>query len=323
MGKKKTTEEFIEEAKRVHGDKYDYSNVVYVNNNTKVEIVCPKHGSFYQVPRTHISAKFGCPKCGGVSSYNDFFIAKSIAIYGDKYDFSNTIYTKSNVRVCVICPKHGEFFVTPNNFLNGHSCPKCSKENRTRNRNKIIYGAGMNDYDGSCVDDNGKLIQSYKIWFGMIRRCYDENSLKNKATYKDCYVCAEWLFFSNFKKWFDEKYIDGYAIDKDILFKENRMYSPTKCCFVPDEINTLFIKNERHRGECVIGVAKHGDSYSARINKGGEQCHLGTFYSEEEAFAAYKEAKESYIREVAEKYKGKIEDDVYQALLSYKVEKTD
>lgn len=322
MPKRKTNKEFIEEAKMVHGNKYDYSKVVYVNNNTKVEIVCPEHGSFFQLPRAHVSTKCGCPKCSNVASDKELFIKKASELYKD-YDYSQVEYVKSNIKVCIICPKHKAFYQTPNNLLNGHGCPECSKERRISERKTLIYGVARNDYNDSCVDANGELLKSYDIWYGMIRRCYDEKSLEYKSTYRDCIVCDEWLLFSNFKRWLDENYIEGYCLDKDIRVHGNRIYSPQTCCFIPKEINTIFITNKRIRGEFVIGVSHNGSNYTATLLKWGKTCYLGVFATEEEAFLAYKREKESFIKEVANKYKDKLSEIAYNALMNYEVKITD
>ena len=255
MPKRKTNKEFIEEAKMVHGNKYDYSKVVYVNNNTKVEIVCPEHGSFFQRPNDHLK-KNGCPK--------------------ERY---NNIKGK-------------------------------------------IYGKGINDLN--CpISCNGIHYKFYQVWKSMFRRCYSLIFHTKQKTYSDCTVCDEWLLLSNFKRWFDENYIEGYCLDKDIRVHGNRIYSPQTCCFIPKEINTIFITNKRIRGEFVIGVSHNGSNYTATLLKWGKTCYLGVFATEEEAFLAYKREKESFIKEVANKYKDKLSEIAYNALMNYEVKITD
>ena len=124
---------FIEKSRKIHGDKYDYSKVVYLNQKEKVCIICPEHGEFWQRPINHLKG-YGCKQCQYdilskkyISNTHDF-ISKSVKIYGDFYKYDKVNYVKSNVKVCIICPKHGEFYVTPNDFLDGHACPKCGKE---------------------------------------------------------------------------------------------------------------------------------------------------------------------------------------------------
>lgn len=117
---------FIEKAKQIHGNKYDYSLVDYKNNSTKVKIICPVHGIFEQEPRVHINNKSGCPECGGTKKSNtEDFIKKARKVHGDKYDYSKVKYKNARTHVTIICPKHGEFSITPDNHLRGKGCAKC------------------------------------------------------------------------------------------------------------------------------------------------------------------------------------------------------
>lgn len=186
-----------------------------------------------------------------------------------------------------------------------------------------VYGVGINDVPKSSTS-----LLSAKEWYRMLMRCYSRKPRHNSYAYKDCLVCKEWLTFSNFKQWFDENHIAGYALDKDILVKNNKVYSPDTCCFVPTRINSLMIAANRRRGIYPIGVSSvPNGKYIARIQKGdrSKQIHIGTFDTVEEAFNAYKEAKEAYIKEVAQEYydKDKITKKVYDALMRYEVETTD
>ena len=171
--------------------------------------------------------------------------------------------------------------------------------------------------------NSGKPSRNYKIWKSMIERGYD-STFKNKCpTYKDTTVCVKWYNFQNFAKWYEENwkpYMEGWQLDKDILIKGNKIYSPETCCFVPVQINILLIKGEKVRGDLPIGVRVLGNSFQTRLNKNGKSLCLGTFNTPEEAFEAYKIAKEAYIKEVADKWRGQITDKVYQALINYKVE---
>lgn len=125
-----TSEDFIKKAKGVHGDVYDYSRVEYINNYTDVEIICSKHGSFFQKPYNHLSGT-ECPKCSHEKQRlsNEMFIAKAKQIHGDKYDYQKVEYTNNHTKVCIICPEHGEFWQEPQNHLNGNGCYECAKKN--------------------------------------------------------------------------------------------------------------------------------------------------------------------------------------------------
>ena len=125
------TKSFIEKAKQIHGDKYDYSKVEYVNSHTKVCIICPKHGEFWQTPNnhTHKTNPKGCPSCNGTKKLTTKeFIEKAKKIHGNKYDYSKVEYINNLTKVCIICPKHGQFWQTPNKHLTGCNCPFCSHQ---------------------------------------------------------------------------------------------------------------------------------------------------------------------------------------------------
>jgi len=138
MPKKKTKEEFIKRAREVHGDKYDYSKVVYINNHTKVKIICPIHGEFNnQIPNSHTRGK-GCPKCGYeklrqlLLSNIDEFIEKSRKIHGNKYDYSKAVYINDRSKVKIICPIHGEFEKCVSHHLQGQGCNTCGNNRAAR-----------------------------------------------------------------------------------------------------------------------------------------------------------------------------------------------
>jgi len=154
MKKYSNREEFITKAHEIHGDKYDYSKVKYVDTATKVCIICPKHGEFWQTPSNHLHG-WGCTKCSRPNSgmSTEEFIARAREVHGNKYDYSKVEYKNSTTKVCIICPEHGEFWQTPKEHLNNHSCPKCVGRNRTTEdfikEARKIHG---NKYDYSKVE---------------------------------------------------------------------------------------------------------------------------------------------------------------------------
>lgn len=133
--KKKTKEDFIENAKKIHCGKYNYSKVDYVNTKTKVCIICPSHGEFWQTPYTHLKG-CKCPICSGNLMNTNIFIEKAKEIHGCKYDYSKVEYVNSQTKVCIICPEHGEFWQNTSSHLNGHGCPKCKNEKTSKRCNK-------------------------------------------------------------------------------------------------------------------------------------------------------------------------------------------
>lgn len=148
-----STEDFIKKSKEIHGDKYGYSKVNYVNNSTKVIIICPTHGEFLQAPAHHWQGK-GCPKCNGRFMDSEFFKEKAREIYGDKYDYSKAIYVNQQTKVIIGCPEHGFFEQNPNSHLRGHGCAACTY-NKKLNINDFIEKARKihgDKYDYSKVD---------------------------------------------------------------------------------------------------------------------------------------------------------------------------
>lgn len=124
------TDEFIERAKKIHGDKYDYSKVVYKNNKSKVCIICQFHGEFWQVAGSHLRG-CGCRKCADKERKEKYtltteeFIKRAKKIHGDKYDYSKVDYINCDTKICIICPSHGEFWQLPSTHLKGSGCKKC------------------------------------------------------------------------------------------------------------------------------------------------------------------------------------------------------
>jgi len=186
--------------------------------------------------------------------------------------------------------------------------------------NKGFIGIGKH----TSKDLNGVSTTSYEKWSSMFKRCYGESQ---NTTYKECFVDDSWDCFQDFGDWFEENFKpwmnSSWHLDKDILFKGNKIYSAETCCIVPAEVNTLFLKLGRARGKYLIGVHKSGNKFKSQISKYGVRTFLGHFDTEEEAFQAYKTAKEAHIKEVADEWHGKITEECYQALINYKVEITD
>jgi hypothetical protein len=133
MSRKLTTEEFIEKAKKVHGDRYDYSEVKYTNTKTKIKIICFTHSVFQQTPRNHLQGQ-GCPKCANnIPLTKEDFTKKARDIHGDKYDYSKVDYQNNHTKVEITCPVHGPFWQSPEKHINRkHGCQKCKAEKNRR-----------------------------------------------------------------------------------------------------------------------------------------------------------------------------------------------
>lgn len=176
---------------------------------------------------------------------------------------------------------------------------------------------------GKSNKDNPKM---YKYWENMIRRCYHEESLKRHETYEKCYVCEELLCFEIFLEWAMENYYEvpneTMCLDKDILFKGNKIYSPETCIFVPQRINTLFVKKDKNRGDLPIGVFfdEARQKYIATWREADSRSKSKRFINMIDAFNCYKLNKERVIKEVADEYKDYIPTELYKAMYRYEVE---
>lgn len=189
--------------------------------------------------------------------------------------------------------------------------------------NPEIRGVGYRGIGKHKTSIDGKHTQAYRTFTKMIERCYSESDGANNKTYQDVIVCEEWCNFQIFAKWFDNNYVEGWCLDKDVLVKDNRLYSPKTCCFVPMEINMLFIRHTKSRTIHPPGVTKNGKKFTATITMYSKHKYIGIYNTPEEAFKAYKKVKESYVKEVAEKWKDQVSEKVYNAMLDYQVLITD
>ncbi len=155
VGRNKSNDEYIAECKKVHGDKYDYSLVEYINNRTKIKIICPEHGEFEQEANSHLMGH-GCFKCTNNYSTNEEFISKAKKVHGDKYDYSLVDYKNNKAKITIICSEHGEFEQEGGSHLSGNGCPKCVGRNKSNDEYiaecKKVHG---DKYDYSLVDYTG------------------------------------------------------------------------------------------------------------------------------------------------------------------------
>lgn len=225
------------------------------------------------------------------------------------------------------CDCGKELAVLQAHLKNGHtqSCGRCI----FKDKSELVYGRGMIDvYEGMTTATE----PAYAAWYSMMTRCYSEQYQKSASTYVGCAVCADWLKFSTFWAWFSEnQWYDGsesVCVDKDIMAKGNRIYHPDACVLVPRSLNNVFTKNQAVRGAYPIGVIfcdKRG-CFIARLSKNGKTYYLGSFETQQEAFNAYRMAKEEYIRNLADWYKEhypQFPQKLYDAMCNYKVEITD
>lgn len=214
---------------------------------------------------------------------------------------------------------------------------KCSYNNFKKGIVKNLYDKEVYNIgyigEGKYTHKTHKDI--YRRWYDMIQRCYDSKIWIKHPTYKDATVCEEWHNFQNFAKWYEDNYYEcngeKMCLDKDILTKGNKIYSPETCVFVPERINELFIKRQNHRGDLPIGVGFHkrDNQYYAQCrildeNNKKKNVWLGYFPNEPfHAFYTYKMFKEKYIKQIADKYKDLIPQRLHEAMYKWEVEVND
>ena len=168
----------------------------------------------------------------------------------------------------------------------------------------------------------------------MLKRCYSKKCQKKQPAYKGCIVCEEWHNFQNFAKWYEENYydVDGerMCLDKDILVKHNKIYSPDTCIFVPETINLLFTKRQNDRGESYIGTSLAENSkyqvHCSIINPvtgKSKSEYLGIYETQQKGFETYKYYKEKNIKQVADYYEKQIPEKLYKGMYNYEVEIND
>lgn len=187
-----------------------------------------------------------------------------------------------------------------------------------------VYGVGVVGEEPTKI--RGVHEKEYRMWKNMLERCYSEDFLMKNRTYANCKASDNFKHYPYFKEWCNNQIgfgNEGWELDKDILVKGNKVYGEDTCCFVPREVNTLFIVNKKIRGALPVGVYfnKANQKFVSNVSKGSStREYLGSYLTPEEAFYVYKQAKEAYIKEVANKWKDKIDPRVYEALMNWEVD---
>ena len=236
------------------------------------------------------------------------FVRKSKEVHGEKYDYSSVEYIGANYKVLITCPIHGIFEQRASAHLDGQGCPLCGEKEKANNRRKHRTALGVIlTKDFICNKP------SYMVWKDMLRRCYRRGNSNKWKAYEGCVVCDEWLIFDNFDAWYSSRYVEGWHLDKDILVKGNKVYSPDTCCLVPEEINQCFKRTTKDSG-LPRGVKRIGNKYSVELQMQRKRYYLGVFNTVEEADRAFQNKKKELLAQLAEKYKDKLEDRVYNRL---------
>lgn len=186
--------------------------------------------------------------------------------------------------------------------------------------------AGVGCIGNTTSSVNGKVKGSYHVWRGMMSRCY-EYKKSSRTYYGEVEVCKEWWCFEVYEKWYNENYIEGYQVDKDLTIAGSKIYSPETCCFIPNRINCIMGKKKyntiRRHENLPVGVSYHirDGKFTAQCFDGDKLQHFGYHDTPDSAFSAYKEFKEELIKSIALEYyeSGSISNAVYKSLMNYKV----
>lgn len=186
-----------------------------------------------------------------------------------------------------------------------------------------VYGVGFNDVDFQITIE-GKIVWQYKLWTGVLERCFDNKFKQRRPTYENVTCCDEWLSFATFLEWVNKE-MDysgkplGMQLDKDIIVRGNNVYSPLACSFVPHAVNSLLTASDAIRGDLPIGVSVHKERYQSQLKCLGKTKHLGYYNTQEEAFAAYKIAKEAQIKLVAMQHRDVLKPAAFESLMNWEI----
>lgn len=188
-----------------------------------------------------------------------------------------------------------------------------------------VYGFGYIGIGPYKAKIDRKNTREYAVWSAIIRRSCTEfwTTKPSLKCYEGSSISKEWLCFQVFAKWLTENpfYELGYQVDKDLIKKGNKHYSPETCALIPQEINKLLYRSEERNGLLPTGVCSNGKKFQASLSRFGEKIYLGTFNCPNEAHQAYVVAKEAYVKEVANEWHGRIDERVYKALMNWRVAK--
>jgi hypothetical protein len=181
-----------------------------------------------------------------------------------------------------------------------------------------IYGVG---YFGVGIYNRKDYVECYDAWFRMMERAYSVNYSNKHPSYISVTVCDDWHDYQNFAKWFYSQYFEkSYQLDKDIIVRNNHCYCPEMCSLIPQKINKLIVNRQYDRGNCPIGVFVKNGRYTASCNGiDSKNKHLGSFDDEISAFNSYRAYKLSVITQVANEYKNVLDERIYNALISWKI----
>ena len=190
---------------------------------------------------------------------------------------------------------------------------------------KLVWGVGVNDRKYPATKD-GKNLKVYATWRSLLMRCYCPKYQERFPTYLGCSVSENFKNFTYFYEWARQQIgfgQDSFQLDKDLLLRGNKVYSEKTCLFLPSQLNSLLLSSKASRGNLPVGVSAKGSKFEVNCCTDNPSHYIGLFNTPEEAFAAYKQAKEAHIKLQAEKWKAHIDPRAFAALMAYEVLATD
>jgi Zn finger protein HypA/HybF involved in hydrogenase expression len=232
MGTKLSNKEFIDRCRKIHGNKYTYSKVNYLNNHTKVTIICKEHGEFLQTPKLHYK-KEGCPSCGASNKMvTKDFINKAKKVHKNKYNYLKSNYTNTKSKVIITCPKHGDFQQKANNHILGKGCKDCGRDRINKSAKNNPTGWSYTNWFKSAL--KSKTFTSYKVYLIRIEG-NGEKFYKIGKTYNTIDKRFDGVFKSI-----------GYRITKCVIIEEkfdrcNEGFAKTIC-----ELENIYKKQNKH-----------------------------------------------------------------------------
>lgn len=277
---------------------------------------------------TYISNNYYDSRISTLDVYNDFKLYFPDKI--ENYKFKN--YYNSDVEVLYKKDNRNIFAkvttVTKDNKVKEYIKKSERKEIRNHTLRSpydlSIFNIGYIGNTDITMPSRTNTEFAYRYYKHMFERCYSTVYSKKYKSYKNCTVDPYFYNFQNFYKWFIDNYytIDNeiIALDKDILIKNNKVYGPNTCIFVPQYINNLFTKRKSERGSLPIGVSKNGNRFYSSMHRCNKTINIGSYATPEEAFYAYKREKEKEIKRIADLYKEKIPIKLYNALYRYEID---
>lgn len=279
-GRGKTNKEFADEARGIHGDRYDYHNVQYLNATTKIAITCREHGDFQQTPNSHLGG-VGCAHCGGsIRLTADIFVERALQAHGDRYDYSQVVYINNRERVTILCAAHGGFTQSPNKHMAGRGCPTCAVNIRVDARRvpEVEFLERAREVHGDTYDYSQIEYKDAKTL--IVIRCLKHGLFLQEPTSHmsgtGCAKCAGVAKKTTAEFIEEAKVVHGNKYDYSVTVYERALTNLIICCPDHGEFSQIAVSHLRGSGcpSCAspgFDPGKPGMVYYLRITRSGQK----------------------------------------------------